>query len=599
MTNMTTETSALSLPDWTLQYEKGVPATVEIPDIPLHRILDDSAARFPHNPAIHFLLKYLSFGLEIGSRMNYTEVKEATDRFANALHKLGVRQGDRVALMMPNTPQQILAFFGVLKAGAVIVNINPTYTPREILHLLKDSGAQTIVTLSGLHGRIEEIRGQTDLKHVILTDIVDSLAWLWRKLAARQVRATGMMADVAPAPHIHRFYELIRQAAPTPPAVSYAPDDVVLLQYTGGTTGAPKAAMLTHKNLVSNVHQSRPWFVFAVDGEEKALAAIPFFHVYGMMLAMLIAFKMGAEVIAIPNPRDIDLVLEIITKERISYYPGVPAMYVAINNHPRVHEYDLRSVQGCMSGGTSLPIEVKRRFEELTQGYLAEGYGLSETSPVVSATALRGVVPPPGSIGIPIPNTRIEVVALHPDENGVHAPMPIGEPGELVVYGPQVMKGYWNAPEETRRSLNDRGGLHTGDIGRMDEKGYFYIVDRKKDLIIASGYNIVPREVEEVLFMHPKIVEAVVAGIPDPRRGETVKAYLVLKAGESCTEEEIRTFCKQYLAPYKVPTHVEVRKELPKSLVGKVLRRILVEEEIAKQAGQSKAEERQTAQPAT
>jgi long-chain acyl-CoA synthetase len=248
-----------------------------------------------------------------------------------------------------------------------------------------------------------------------------------------------------------------------------------------------------------------------------------------------------------------------------------------------------------MSGGASLPVEVKRRFEELTQGYLAEGYGLSETSPVVTATALRGVVPPAGSIGVPIPNTSIEVVSLHPDDNGEYALMPVGEPGELVVYGPQVMKGYWNAPEETARVLNSRGGLHTGDIGRMDEKGYFYIVDRKKDLIIASGYNIVPREVEEVLFMHPKVVEAVVAGVPDARRGETVKAYLVLKSGESCTEDEIRTFCKQYLAPYKVPTHVEVRKELPKSLVGKVLRRLLVEEDVAKLAGETKSGEKQPA----
>ena len=299
-------TTQLDLPDWKLQYEKGVPHSVNIPAVPLYRILDDSAERYPNSQAIHFLLKYLKFGLEIGSRMTFAEVKQNTDRFAAALHKLGVRQGDRVALMMPNTPQQVLAFFGVLKAGGVIVNINPTYTSREILHLLKDSGAQTIVTLTGLHSRVEEIRGQTDLKHVILTDLVDSLAWLWRKLAARQVRATGMMAAVAPAPHIHRFYDLLRNAPPKPPVVSYSPEDVVLLQYTGGTTGAPKAAMLTQRNLVSNVHQCRAWFTFPVEGQEKALAAIPFFHVYGMMLAMLVAFKMGAEIIVIPNPRDIE-----------------------------------------------------------------------------------------------------------------------------------------------------------------------------------------------------------------------------------------------------------------------------------------------------
>jgi long-chain acyl-CoA synthetase len=588
-------TNQPGLPDWRLQYEKGVPHSVEIPDIPLYRILDNTAAHYPNSPALHLLLKYLNFGLEIGSKMSYREVKAATDRFAAALYKLGVRQGDRVALMMPNLTQQALAYFGILKAGGIIVNINPTYTAREVLHMLNDSGAQSIVTLSGLHARIEEIRSQTDLKHVILTDIVDSLSWPWRQLAARQVRASGMMVDVPPAPHIHRFYDLIRQAPATPPTITYSPDDVILLQYTGGTTGTPKAAMLTNHSLVANVHQCRAWFTFTQDGKEKALGAVPFFHVYGMMVAMLVSFQMGAELIVIPDPRQIELVLQIISKEHISYYPGVPAMYVAINNHPRVSQYDLHSVQGCMSGGASLPVEVKRRFEEITQGYLAEGYGLSETSPVVSATPLRGTTPPAGSIGLPIPNTRIEIVSLQPDEQGEYPPMPVGEPGELVIYGPQVMKGYWNAPEDNQRALNARGGLHTGDIGRVDENGYFYIVDRKKDLIIASGYNIVPREVEEVLYMHPKVVEAVVAGVPDARRGETVKAYLVLKPGESCTEEEVRDFCKQYLAPYKVPTKVEVRTELPKSLVGKVLRRVLIEEEVNKQKAAAQTGEKQTA----
>lgn len=589
---MTTKTD---LPDWRLQYEKGVPHSVEIPEIPLARVIDDVATRYPSSTAIHFLLKYLKFGLEIGSKLSYAELKNATDRFANALQKLGVRQGDRVALMMPNIPQQAIAFVGILKVGGVIVNINPTYTPREVLHLLKDSGTETVVTLTGLNARIEEIRSQTSIKRVILTDIVDSLPWLWKTLAARQVRTTGMMVDVAPAPYISNFYDLIQQAQPTPPAITYSPSDVILLQYTGGTTGAPKAAMLTQHNLVANIYQSRSWFTFIKDGKEKVLGSIPFFHVYGMTCAMLLGFQMGAEIIMIPNPRDIDLVLEIINKERITFYPGVPAMYVSINNHPKVKEYDLRSVRGCMSAGASLPVEVARRFEELTGGNLVEGYGMSESSPVATANPLLTTERRVGSIGLPIPNTRVEVVSLQPDENGEYAQMPVGEPGELVIYGPQVMKGYWNAPEETKRTINARGGLHTGDIGRMDEEGYFYIVDRKKDLIIASGFNVVPREVEEVLFMHPKVVEAVVAGIPDARRGETVKAYLVLKPEESCSVEEIRDFCKQYLAPYKVPTSVEFRTELPKSLVGKVLRRVLVEEEVNKQKSAATEKEKQTA----
>lgn len=583
------------MPNWHLQYEAGVPHTIEIPELPLYRVLDDKAARYPHNTALNFILKYLPLGLIVGSKMSYDALKTASDRFAAALVQLGVRQGDRVAIMLPNIPQQVIAYFGILKAGGIVVNVNTTYTPRELLHLCRDSGAETLVTLTGLYSRAEEIRSQTALKRFILTDIVDSLAWHWKLLAARQVRATGMMVDIAPAPNIHNFYQTMRNAPTTPPSVTYAPDDVILLQYSGGTTGTPKAAMLTHRNLVANIHQIRSWFIFIVDGKERVLGALPFFHSYGMTVTMLTACHIGATLIMIPDPRQIDLVIQIIDREGITFYPGVPAMYVAIINHPRVDEYNLRSVRGCMSGGASLPIEVSRRFEALTGGDLVEGYGLSESSPVALANPIRSENRRAGAVGLPIPNTRVEIVALQPDANGDYAPMPVGEPGELIIYGPQVMKGYWNAPQETSRAINARGGLHTGDIARMDEDGYVYIVDRKKDLIIASGYNIVPREVEEVLFMHPKVVEAVVAGVPDLQRGETVKAYLVLKPGESCTAEEIRSFCKQYLAPYKVPYKVEFRKELPKSLVGKVLRRLLIEEEVARQAAETEAPDKQTA----
>ncbi|MFN3980921.1 MAG: AMP-binding protein, partial [Caldilinea sp.] len=313
----------------------------------------------------------------------------------------------------------------------------------------------------------------------------------------------------------------------------------------------------------------------------KVMLALPAFHVYGMTVGMLFGVSVGAEIVVVPNPRDTNHILEILAKEHITLYPGVPAMYIAIINHPRVAEYNLRSIKACLSGGSALPVEVAQKFDELTGGNLVEGFGMSECSPVATANPILGKVKF-GSIGLPIPSTEAAIVSLEPDESGHYKFLAVGEEGELVVRGPQVMKGYYNNPEETAKTIDADGWLHTGDIAKMDEEGYFYIVDRKKDLIIASGFNIVPREVEEVLFMHPKVMEAAVVGIPDPKRGETVKAYVVLKEGQTATAEGIREFCKEHLAPYKVPVYVEFRTELPKTQVGKVLRRLLVEEEKAK-----------------
>ena len=568
-------------PIWYAQYEEGVPHTIDIPDIPLYEILRENARRFPNKTALRLILKYLK-GIRIGTALTFAELDKVSDRFATALHSLGVRQHDRVAVMLPNLPQYVIAFYGIVKAGAIVVNTNPTYTPRELQHQLQDSGAETVITLTGLYSKVQESRDGTHLKRVILTDIVDSLPWYWRLLASREVRATGMMVDMPSAPDVYNFYELIRRHPAKPPAITYAPDDVQMFQYTGGTTGMPRAAMLTHRNLISNACQIQTWLNKIEVGSEKILGALPFFHIYGMTCSILTASKIAAESIMIPNPRDADLALEIIAREKISFYPAVPAMYSLLINHPRVKEFDLHSMRACISAGAPLPVDVANRFEAMTGGNLVEAYGLSETSPAAVANPFGGDRRI-GAIGVPIPNTFVEIVSLEPDANGEYQPVPLGEEGELVVYGPQVMKGYWNRPEETAEALNERGGLHTGDIVRMDEDGFLYIVDRKKDLIIASGYNIVPREVEEVLFMHPKVMEACVVGIPNPRRGEMVKAYIVLKPGEEATVDEIRTFCKEYLAPYKVPKRVEFRKELPKSQIGKVLRRVLVAEEVAKQ----------------
>lgn len=566
---------------WTAHYEEGVPAELTIPELPLSQIITDAARQYPTKTAVHLLLKYLPLGLAIRAKLSYRQVDQASDRFAAGLQTLGVRKGDRVAIMLPNLPQSVVAFFGILKAGAIVVNTNPIYTPRELEHQLHDSGAETIILLSGFYDRLQQIRQRTAIKHVIVTEITDTLRWPFTQLAAKQLRSSGMMKDLPPAPELHRYVDLVHTTNTRTP-VQTAPDDVALFQYTGGTTGVAKAAMLTNRNLVSNVHQVNAWFAKATPGQEKVLAAIPFFHVYGMTVAMLYALVSGAEMIIVPDPRNTEHILQIIQREQVSIYPGIPAMYIGINHHPKVKDYNLRSVKSCFSGASALPVEVTNQFEALTGGRLVEGYGMTECSPVVCGTPLFGQRKV-GSIGVPMPNTEVAIIALTPDAHGHYARLGPNEEGELIVRGPQVMKGYWNRPDETAKDIDADGWLHTGDIGKMDEEGYFYIVDRKKDLIIASGYNIVPREVEEVLYMHPKVKEATVAGVPDAKRGESVKAFVVLKQGQTATSEELIGFCRENLAAYKVPRLIDFRDELPKSQAGKILRRLLVEEEKQKQ----------------
>jgi long-chain acyl-CoA synthetase len=568
---------------WVEKYESGVPEAIEYSGQLTHEMLDASAQTYANQVATRLLLSYLPLGITVQATQTYTELKDSVDRFAFALRKIGLQQGDRIAIMLPNIPQQVISFFGALKAGCVVVNTNPTYTPRELGHLLEDSGATAIVVLSGFYERVAQVKDSTELKHIIVTDLPDPLGFPFNRLVEKKVRKAGMMVDVADGAGIWGFDNLIKTSAPNPPTIDVTPDDVVLFQYTGGTTGSPKAAMLTHRNVVSNVQQIEAWYRDLEYGGEKILGAIPFFHVYGMTVAMLFSIYSGAELIVTPDPRQTDLVLEILQREKITMYPGIPTMYTAIINHPKVDEADLSSIRACLSGGMSLPVEIQRRFEQITGGKLAEGYGLTETSPVACANPINGMRKE-GSIGFPVPSTEVAIVGLEPNEDGKYEPVAAGEDGELVIRGPQVMKGYWNRPEETAAAITEEGWFHTGDIARMDEDGCFYIVDRKKDLIIASGYNVVPREVEEVLYMHEKVQEAVVAGVPDAVRGENVKAYIVLKAGQQSTPEEISEFCREHLAPYKAPRLVEFRDELPKSQVGKILRRVLLEEEKRKQA---------------
>lgn len=563
---------------WIQKYEPGVPETIEYNGQLLHEMLDASAQKYANHIATRLVLAYLPLGLTVQAKQTYSELKNAVDCFASALYNMGLQQGDRIAIMLPNSPQQVVAFFGALKAGCVVVNTNPTYTPREIGQILEDSGASAMLLLSSFYERLEQVKDATNLKHIIVTDVPDSLSFPFNKLVERQVRASGMMVDVPDGPGIWRFNNLINTNASRPPTINVGPDDTVLFQYTSGTTGVPKAAMLTHRSFGSNIQQLEAWYRNMEYGGEKVLGSIPFFHIYGLTVAKLFAMYSGAELIITPDPRKTELILDIIQREKVTMYPGIPTMYTAIINHPKVAESDLRSVKACLSGGMALPLEVQRRFEQLTGGKLVEGYGLTETSPAACANPINGLRKE-GSIGLPLPSTEVSIISLEANAEGKFETVPAGQEGELIIRGPQVMKGYWNRPDETAVTLDEDGWLHTGDIAKMDEDGCFYIVDRKKDLIIASGYNIVPREVEEVLYMHAKVMEAAVAGVPDPVRGETVKAYVVLKEGQTSTQDEINAFCREHLAPYKVPRIVEFRSELPKSQIGKILRRVLVEEE--------------------
>ena len=568
---------------WYRFYEEGVPRTIDVPSAPLYSFVYDAARDFPNNVGIKMVLKYLPLGLSIQASMTYRELRDAVDKFAASLHALGVQPGDRVAIMLPNTPQYVIAFMGALRAGAIAVNTNPTYTARELAHQMKDSGAETIVMLSPFYERLQKVRDEVPTKNVIITDVPEYVKGLFKGLTERTLRKEGMMVDVPEGNGVYHWQTFMAMGG-SAPDVTINPDDVALFQYTGGTTGVPKAAMLTHRNLVANAMQVAAWIPGFKRGSIIMMGALPFFHVYGMTVALLVGLYNAGKVVMVPNPRPIDIVMQTIHHERCNLFPGVPTMYIAIINHPDVGKYDLKSVEACISGAAPLPVEVQQKFEEITGGRLVEGYGLTEASPVTHSNPIHGKRKL-GSIGLPFPSTDAKVVDMNTGEA-----LPPGGVGELCVKGPQVMKGYWNRPEETELVLDEEGWLHTGDIARMDEEGYFYIVDRKKDIIIASGYNIIPREVEEVLYMHPKVMEAVVAGVPDPYRGETVKAYIVLKEGEQATEEEIIEFCRQNLAPYKVPKLVEFRSELPKSQVGKFLRRVLVEEEKKKMEEQGRGE---------
>lgn len=561
---------------WLKFYEEGIPPQLSYPDVSIDTILAQAARTHPEHIASHFVLQYIVGGrIPISGKHTYQQLDSLVNQFAAALSQLGVRQGARVALMLPNSPQFVITYFAVLRLGAILVPINPLYTSGELRYQLVDSGAETLVLLDLFWPVLHPIQSATALKRVIVTSIADTLNVPNRLLVQLGQRRSAGPSPVTPTADCFWFSQLLKQEWPPKPDTSVAIDDLALLQYTSSTTSStPKGAMLTHRNLVANLTQTITWTTDIYSGQEKLMGALPFFHAYGMMVGMLYAIQLRCELLIIPNPREIEHLMQVIQKERCALLPGVPVLYSRIINHPKIHKYDLSCIRVCISGAASLPDEVQRRFEILTGGRLVEGYGLSEASPVTHCNPIYGHRK--SGIGVPFPDVEARLVDL---ETGTHEIHTTGQPGELCVRGPQVMQGYWN-DDGTAHPIDQDGWLHTGDICVMDEDGFFTLVDRKKDIIVVGGFKVIPRDVEDVLVRHPYVQEAVVVGIPRPERGdEAVKAYIVPHPGSAPNAEEILVFCKQHLAPYKLPHQIEFRTELPRTMVGKVLRRMLINEE--------------------
>ncbi len=552
---------------WLRHYEPGVPHAITYPARPLQHLLDDAAERYPDRPAVTFF----------GRDLTYKTLRDLADRFAGGLQALGLRPGERVSLHLPNCPQFVIAYYGTLKAGGVVVPFNPLYVEREIAGQLADCGAAIAVTLDLFAGRVRAAKAGSRLAHVIVTRINEFFPAPLRLLYPLRARRRGEWPRITLDATTHPF-SAVTAGAPLAEQAARGTGGVAVLLYTGGTTGTPKAAMLTHGNLVANAYQSSSWYVAPPDATGTTVGVLPLFHSYAMTVVMNGTLLRGGRMVLLPR-FEAEAVLKVIARNRPDQLPGVPTLYNALVSHPAVGRYDLRSVRACISGAAALPAEVQSRFERVTGGSLVEGYGLTEASPVTHVNPLAGLRKP-GSIGIPVPDTDARIVDLE----GGTTTLPVGEAGEMVVRGPQVMAGYWNKLAETASALRD-GWLFTGDVARMDEDGFFYIVDRKKEMLITGGLNVYPREVEEVLFAHPAVLEAALVGVPDPHKGEVGRAFVVLRPDAQATAEEILAHCKTHLAPYKIPKGIEFRESLPKSLIGKVLRRVLAEEVRASPSG--------------
>ena len=542
---------------WFKHYDSQVPVHLSYPHLPLYSLLDESAARQPANPCSNFF----------GKRLTYRQIKELSDLFAASIRSLGIRKGDRVILLLPNSPQFLIAYYGLLKAGAVVVPLNPLSTERELEFYLRDSGAETLITIPLFLNKVTSLRGKTPLKHIVYSRLADFLPFPLNlaqgfqelRLIRRQDRA--VLLD---------FRELLKQALhPDWHPEPVQPDEMAVLIYSGGTTGIAKGIMLSHFNLVANAHQIIAWG--HLTDEQGVLAVLPLFHGFGMSVTMNAAVLAGGEIFLVPRFKA-KAVAKAIHKYKPSFFIGVPTMFVQLSNMPDIHRYDFRSLRGTFVGAAPLTKAIKDDFEKKTGGRMIEGYGLTEAVTAIMANPYQGLHKI-GSVGLPFPDVNVKIVSLDDGHD-----LATGELGEIVLRSPTVMLGYYKNAEETQKTIVD-GWLYTGDIGYVDEDGYFYITDRKKDLIIVGGFNVFPREIDELIYQHPKVKEGITIGLPDPHKGERIKVYIVLKEGETATPEEFIAYFKERLTPYKVPTEVEFRTELPKSMIGKILRRALREEE--------------------
>jgi long-chain acyl-CoA synthetase len=545
---------------WLKSYVEGIPEHLDYPEVPLTNVIDKGAREIPDNAAIYFL----------GRKINYRDLKNLIDKLATALADIGVKKGDVVALFLPNYPQFIIAYYAVLRIGAIATSLSLLATSPEAKYQLTDSGAETIIIDERNLSTFDKIKGETNVRRIIVTALQDFLPG--KPPVHKEIKGA------------HWFLDLISKYEANPPNLSINPrEDTAVLQYTGGTTGTPKGAILTHYNLHSNAVQCEAWIREAEYGKEVMMANLPFFHLFGMEACMNMGLYCGATLVLNPDPRDISTLVYLIRTTKPTLMPGVPTLYMKILDHPDVinKKVDFSSLWVLVSGAAPCPPEILRKFKNMTSAKLVEAYGMTETSPAATITPFGGKIKM-GSVGLPISDTEIKLVDI---ETGTKE-VPLGEPGEIVIRGPQVFKGYWNKPEETKNQLKN-GWLYTGDIGKMDEEGYFYVVDRKKEMVIVSGFKVYPREVDDILYEHPAIQMAATLGVPDPAKpgSEKVKAFIVLKPDYQPSEElkqNIIEFARKSLAPYKVPKIIEFREEVPTSLVGKVLKRPLKEEETKK-----------------
>lgn len=559
---MTEQSTQYAFP-WLAHYDEGVPASINYEDIALFSYLDRAAEQHPNRTAIIF--KNL--------RISYKKLQEMSEVVASNLRKQGVSPGDRVSIMMPNLPQTIIAFWGTLKAGAVVVMTNPLYMEKELVHQIEDSGAQYMIALDLVWPKLAKLREKLPIKKYFITRIAESLKFPLNLLYTIKSKRDGSQQHVPfDGKSVMPWKTLAEGKDRLSIPVDNPSEKLALLQYTGGTTGIAKGVMLTHRNIAVNVQQCYA-VLHGLDSQQHTfLGLLPYFHVFGLTVCLIFPTLLASTVIPFPRyvPKD---VLDGIQKYKPTIFPGAPSVYISLMQQKEISKYDLTCVSYCISGSSPMPVEQMKKFAKLTKANIIEGFGLSEASPVTHLNPIDGMHKS-GSIGVPFPDTEARIVDM---ELG-SVSLPAGKIGELVIRGPQVMRGYWNRPDETASTLRN-GWLYTGDIATMDEEGYFYIVDRKKDMIIVGGYNVYPREIDEVLYEHPKVLEAVTVGVPHPTRGEIIKAYVVPKPGEKLTKGEIIAHCREQLANYKLPKQIEFRDELPKTIVGKVLRRALRAEE--------------------